>query len=466
MSDRFDLTDDLIERGLLRRAPRGTDARLLDRVMADVASTSQVIGWWPRPLAGLGRSWRKPASLLVVAGVSLAVVGAMLGGSGGDRTKPAVIVASPSPSSEPSPSPIGSDGPCTTDTIVVRVGEEMPPLTTAPPIAPAPGVFTIASPIGSTHTEVWVAEAGAVPTRIATVDGPGINVVDLPARSPDGSLVLLGAGKVSPAGLNPECSDLYLIRTDGSEATRLTYHGPGEYVTAAAFSPDGRTIAYSSWDGVSILDIETGESRLVRGCDSSYAYTGSIAWAPSGVRFAIVCNDQVVVVDPVEARATRTATGAGNVLAIGWSGDTVVAARIGGLEPAAHVRIERIDPASERVEVGDALADEGIEWVIVGNDSISPDGTHAIIEGGLVGSAPGIDFQSGFYLIDVAGGPPRLVLQPLEAFDGWTKDGQAILAVDYNAASPTLIRIDRSNDARSTLGPLPAGLSSVIWAVP
>ena len=47
--------------------------------------------------------------------------------------------------------------------------------------------------------------------------------------------------------------------------TRLTHHGPGEYVTAAAFSPDGRTIAYSSWNGISILDIETGESRLVQG---------------------------------------------------------------------------------------------------------------------------------------------------------------------------------------------------------
>lgn len=465
MSERVDLTDDLIERGLLRRAPRGADAGLVDRVMADVASTSQVIGWWPRPLADRGRSWRKPASLLVVASVSLAVVGAMLGGTGGDRTKPAVIVASPSPSGEPSPSPFGSDGPCTTDTIVVRVGEEMPPLTTAPPIAPAPGVFTIASPIGSTHTEVWVAEAGAVPTRIATVDGPGINVVDLPARSPDGSLVLLGAGKVSPAGLNPECSDLYLIRTDGPEATRLTYHGPGEYVTAAAFSPDGRIIAYSSWDGISILDIETGESRLVGGCDSSYAYTGSIAWAPSGAQFAIVCEDRLILVDPSEARAPRTVTSAGNTMAFGWSGETVVVARLGE-GSAGHVRVDRIDGASGQMEVGVSRADGGIEWVVGGNGSVSPDGTQILIEGGLIGSVPGFSFESGFYLIDVAGGPPRLVLQPLEDFDGWTQDGQAILAVDYNAASPTLIRIDRSNGARSTLGPLPAALEDAIWSAP
>ena len=201
MSDRFDLTDDLIERGLLRRAPRGADAGLLDRVMADVASTSQVIGWWPRPLADRGRSWRKPASLLVVAGMSLAVVGAMLGGSGGDRTKPAVIVASPSPSSEPSPSPARR-------TVRARrhhrrsSRREMPPLTTTPPIAPALGVHH-RGPIGSTHTEVSVADANAEPSRIATVDGPGINIVDLPARSPDGSVVLLGAGKVSPPGSAP-----------------------------------------------------------------------------------------------------------------------------------------------------------------------------------------------------------------------------------------------------------------------
>ena len=127
------------------------------------------------------------------------------------------------------------------------------------------------------------------------------------------------------------------------------------------------------------------------------------------------------------ARATRTATGAGNVLAIGWSGDTVVAARIGGLEPAAHVRIERIDPASERVEVGDALADEGIEWVIAGNDSISPDRTHATSRADRRFRAR-LQLRVGLLPDRCHAGAASSRPPAARRVHAWTDDGQAILS--------------------------------------
>lgn len=463
MSDRLDLTDDLIERALARRAPRGADAGLLDRVMADVAATSQALGWWPQPLADRFRGWKKPAGLAAVSGLTLIAVGAILGGAGSRPPLPAVVDGSRPPMTPvSSPSPSVSSDACTTDTIVVRVGDEMASMASDPLRIPADGVV-LQGP--GSRADVWVAAPDADPIRIATVDGPGVNTIRLLDRSPDGTSVLLDAGKVSPAGMNPECSDLYLIRTDGSAVTRLTHNGPGQYITGAAFSPDGATIAYASWDGISFVDLTTGDGRLEAACYTGYAYAARLTWAPTGDQLAVICQDRLMILDPTGVDPTRTVTDDGFVLAFGWSGENLVAARLDD-EAAAHLRVDRIDGATGETEVGTPLDDAGIEWMIGNPGSLSPGGRYLLVEGGLVGSVPGALWQSGFYLIEIAGGPPRLILEPLDGFEGWTTDGRALLAADYRGDIPDLVRIDLETGDRTILGTTATSAHDAIWSVP
>ena len=72
--------------------------------------------------------------------------------------------------------------------------------------------------------------------------------------------------------------------TDGLGATRLTRFGTGQFVTGAAFSPDGRQVAYHWWapDTVTTLDLETG-ATVDQACPTAYgASLTQIEWSPTG----------------------------------------------------------------------------------------------------------------------------------------------------------------------------------------
>ena len=181
----------------------------------------------------------------------------------------------------------------------------MVPLTAASPSVPVAGVFTMSSPDRARRT-LEICGAGRRLRSASDRDGRwardqcGSTLLD---RSQDGADVLLSVGKISPSGLHPECVDLYLIRTDGTGATRLTQHGPGQYVTAAAFSPDGTQVVYSTWTGISTVDLATGTNKIATTCTTGNDYTGWVAWAPSGDQIAATCQG-LVLLDPIGSNGT------------------------------------------------------------------------------------------------------------------------------------------------------------------
>jgi hypothetical protein len=243
----------------------------------------------------------------------------------------------------------------------------------------------------------------------------------------------------------------------------LTNHGPGQYVTDAAFSPlspGGIEIAYSTGTGVSILDMRSDTTRIAAQCTDS----GWIEWDPWGDHVAAVCEG-LVVLDPTGAEAPRTVTDAGSVAAFGWSGVGFAIAHVTD-GPLDEVRVDMIDVETGSTTAGLPLEHEGIELVVGVTGRIAPDGTHALIEAGLVGSVPGASFESGLYLADHSGGPLRLVAGPNQSFAGWAEDGRAVLTRGYAGDHPVLISNDIVTAKATVLGELPDELGDAIWFAP
>lgn len=87
---------------------------------------------------------------------------------------------------------------------------------------------------------------------------PGSTDETRPAWSPDGAWIAFSSARAGGP-------DLWMVRPDGKELTRLTETPPAE--TSPAFSPDGRQLAYvSTHDGrmrLMLLDVGTRASRAL-----------------------------------------------------------------------------------------------------------------------------------------------------------------------------------------------------------
>jgi TolB protein len=97
--------------------------------------------------------------------------------------------------------------------------------------------------------------------------------------------------------------DIYMLRGDGSERTRLT-QGPGEE-RESAFSPDGTRLAYvSERDGAAVIfvyDFESGEARRVSRWPEllgrSDWFASGPAWFPDGTKLAFQRGGAMLVID-------------------------------------------------------------------------------------------------------------------------------------------------------------------------
>lgn len=84
--------------------------------------------------------------------------------------------------------------------------------------------------------------------------------------------------------------EIYVIDTDGTNMTKLTINYPDDWyvlISRLAWSPDGHTIAYVSYDdgveGISVVDIDSGNQAMLTSGLSFY-YTPS--WSPDGRKIA------------------------------------------------------------------------------------------------------------------------------------------------------------------------------------
>jgi WD40-like Beta Propeller Repeat len=386
-------------------------------------------------------------------------------------SSPAALIASPEPSSTPTSTPTPSPEPCFTDTVQVVTDDAMratvggdysgPSLTG---LGSGRGVYI--GSVGFLRSGLWAVGPGDGPARpIAAITRQPM-VLDILDLSTDGSVALLWFGNVSVNSPDPECADLYAVRTDGSRATRLTALGGGRPVAGAAFSPDGRQIAYSSATSrsdiatLTALDTTTGRT-LDQPCNNGYSPQDPVRmdWSPSGDRVAVACYQALRIFDPTGVTPPVDVPAVGHILAFVWTED-------GRIITATEHGFTSYDVASRTSTTLSDLDASGIELVAPAPDSLSPDGRWFYFLGGERGDVPGDSFRTVGYLVSTSGATPTRIQNENEAGSvSWSADSRALIAAHDagNQHELTLGRLDLETFRWSSLGTWPG---PSVWQIP
>jgi dipeptidyl aminopeptidase/acylaminoacyl peptidase len=173
--------------------------------------------------------------------------------------------------------------------------------------------------LGDRHerrSHVWlVPTSGGAPRQLTTGERGESN----PRWSPDGRTIAFLAARGTGTGDDAPRPQLWLLPADGGEATVLTTSRSG--VSAYAWSPDGRHIAYLATDTVSReqeartrrrddATVYEGESRLVRLwvidvttrearqlTRDAFSVRGTPSWSPDGTRLAFDASPTPLIRD-------------------------------------------------------------------------------------------------------------------------------------------------------------------------
>jgi hypothetical protein len=397
----------------------------------------------------------------------------------GSSTSPDVaVVVSPSPNRIPSlATPSHSSQPCFTDTLQVltggalraRVGGDY----VGDPMAglgSGRGVYIGA--VGPLQSGLWAVGPGDGPPRPIAAITPRPLILDVLDLSPDGSIALLRVGNVILNSPEPECADLYALRTDGSGATRLTTPHAGRRVAGAAFSPDGRQVAYSVadqfWPGpatITVLDLASGHT-VDQPCNNGYPGTVPIDWSPASDRLAVACYQALRIFDPTGTTAPVDVPTAGLILAFLWTNDGHI------LAVTEHGDVTSFDVAAGTSTVVGHLDFSGIELVVPSPASFSPDGRWFTFLGGERGDVPGDNFRIVGYLVPASGGRPTRILNENEASSTvtWSADSRALVSAHESGKQVddmpvlTLGRLDLDTLQWFSLGRLPGAQG--VWQIP
>jgi WD40 repeat protein len=389
------------------------------------------------------------------------------GATASSSSSPNTVVVTPSTSLQ-LPTPSSSSKPCVT--FRVSTGDALPKFDGEPraSIGPGRGVFLA----GSTLFAVGPGTGPAHPIAQGTGSSGDIDVLEL---SPDGSNVLIRAGYNGVPNSERRCADLFVVRTDGSGATRLTTVKPGRVVTAAAFSPDGTRVAYSWSDqgsfpdpgSISVLDLTSGRTVDQQCNDRAHTLAPvQVDWSPTGDRIAVACDQTITIFDANGTTAPVKSQPTNDILAFGWTDDShlLVADGEGG--------ISSVDVVSQTSTQLGRFDDPEIE-VVVPSGMFSPDGHWLIYAGGERGDVPGNGFREVNYLVPATGGTPVRIPDGVASMT-WSGDSRVLVYAtdDREGTLQILARIDVETLQRSTIGTVssssPGGLivRQSVWQIP
>jgi Tol biopolymer transport system component len=144
-------------------------------------------------------------------------------------------------------------------------------------------------PLVALPTDVYVISTDGA-GKISSKPPPGLG--EFPEWSPDGQWVAY----VEQG--DPYSSIVYIMRQDGSQRTRVTYHNGNS--TQVTWSPDGTHIAYYAYDdstssGIYLLNVECilNEETECELSPTFLTYGYSPKWAPDGKRMVYEYHDEI-----------------------------------------------------------------------------------------------------------------------------------------------------------------------------
>ena len=385
----------------------------------------------PPPTQGL-RAAGVAAAMLAVAVIVLYAPNAARRPAASANPGPTAFAAFPTslPTATALPTPTSDGGPCVTSPLEVT-----PPADTALPgwyrVPKIPETGLAAFTVDETRDRgsIVVAGAGAdgpASARVAaTYSSPGAPdrpEVALVGWSASGDTLLMVAFQFGRSSWNEGCSNLFLVNADGSGVTALTDNGPGGFIFDSALAPTTGRVAYSSNDGLSVIDPLIGDTHFAR-CSAPW----TPRWSPDEQRLSAFCSDRrLQIVDLAGGTSIDYQLPAGLTLTgATWAGDSssmiVVATEAG---PTEHPPLAILDffpgtGAFERRPL-DIPAAASLSFA-----SISPDGRWIVLQ----------DWSD---LIDVAvlsletGATTGLPIPPAPDVDGptpfaWFPDGDTAL---------------------------------------
>jgi Tol biopolymer transport system component len=223
-----------------------------------------------------------------------------------------------------------------------------------------------------------------------------------------------------------------LIPLDGTDPITI---GQGSW---AAISPDGHKVAYA-YEGLRVMDVDTGQTSLLIAEDSSYA----MAWSSDGQRLAFIRGGDGVY--------TINADGSGLQRSPGASADMIGIA--GWLPDGERIVVSRVSAGGTLMQILDLSSGETEDLFLIdslkgGFTHLSPDGTHVVYSAGVFG-----EFNPGVYVADLDGSNQRLLAEPGDDFmftsGAWSPDSKQLILNPYDVASyrpepqhPIVVNVD------------------------
>ncbi len=275
---------------------------------------------------------------------------------------------------------------------------------------------------------------------------------------------LIDLGTISGGSLSPDekrialtrekgnGSELSILNIDGTDERQIAVRKYPEVIRGAAWSPDGKTIAYGvmSFQGGSstsleAIAVEGGKARRIG--SHTWRFLGDLRWLPDGRGLISEIverenNDQVWYLSYPEGNARKITNDLNSYSSLSLNGDggTLVAVQ---QEAIAHIWVVPIgDPARARqITKGHQTgAFSSLAW--------TPGGSL------LFGKADPDSLNSQLWITATDGNPPRQLMSEFGATAAVCGDGRHLVYLSYQAGNPHIWRskLDGSDARQLTNG--------------